>query len=615
MTEETIYLHATPTQTKQPFSIDDVARTVTVTWLSNPDVARTGYDGVPFIQRLDPATCDLSRLNSGSAPLTDSHLRVPISAQLGVVRRAWFEGGKGMAELAISHRSELDGLWRDVSAGIIRNCSIETKVSGWSLTPATATAPRIETAVSWMPIALSLVTIGADSGAVTMSFEKTEPKGERMNETVNTTADHSVTRAAEIATIRTMAKPFGLPSQLTEGFITRGLTREQAGTEILNELVARSNETQIDSSNPAASYATVTRDHGDGQFVAMADALVMRSNSSYKPVNPDQAREFVSMSLTDMAAQRLRAAGQSVPWTKNEVVSRAMTVSDFPALLTSTGDRTLRQAYEAAPAGVLKIALQRTARDFRAVSRLQLSSAPTLLEVPESAEFTQGSMAESKESYRLRTFGRIVALTRQSIVNDDLQAFQSLMGKMGVAAKQFEAGQMVSLLTSNPVMSDSVALFDTAHHNLGTGAPTALSVAALTAARKAMRLQKGLSGEAINATPRWLVVPASLETTGEQVLTLLNSTKIDDVNPFGNAGLSLIVDPRLDAAAGGTTAWYLATDVGQLEHLEYAYLESQQGVRLESRWGFEVDALQTKISLDFGCAATEFRGLYKSTGV
>ncbi|MGE5487325.1 MAG: hypothetical protein ACM3ZB_05835, partial [bacterium] len=76
-----------------PLSLDEERRTVRVCWLSTPDVPRAQWDGSQVIERLSPENCDLSRLNSGTAPVTDSHMRVPMSAQVGVVLRAWFERG------------------------------------------------------------------------------------------------------------------------------------------------------------------------------------------------------------------------------------------------------------------------------------------------------------------------------------------------------------------------------------------------------------------------------------------------------------------------------------------------------------------------------------------
>jgi len=76
--------------------------------------------------------------------------------------------------------------------------------------------------------------------------------------------------------------------------------------------------------------------------------------------------------------------------------------------------------------------------------------------------------------------------------------------------------------------------------------------------------------------------------------------------------LQVIVDARLDA--NSATAWYLAADFNQIDTIEYAYLEGQNGVYIESRQGFDVDGMEIKARLDFAAKAIDYRGLYKNVG-
>ena len=112
---------------------------------------------------------------------------------------------------------------------------------------------------------------------------------------------------------------------------------------------------------------------------------------------------------------------------------------------------------------------------------------------------------------------------------------------------------------------------------------------------------------------KYLIVPSALETTAEQYVTQTNIiyTKPSDFNPFANK-LQVLAEPRLDA--NSTTAWYLAGDPGQIDTIEYAYLEGNEGVYLESRIGFDVDGLELKARLDFAAKAIDWRGFYKNPG-
>ena len=73
------------------------------------------------------------------------------------------------------------------------------------------------------------------------------------------------------------------------------------------------------------------------------------------------------------------------------------------------------------------------ATDFKAMNRVQLGEAPQLLKVSEGGEFKRGTISESKESYRIETYGRVVAITRQVLINDDLDAFTRIPAMYGTA--------------------------------------------------------------------------------------------------------------------------------------------------------------------------------------
>ena len=208
--------------------------------------------------------------------------------------------------------------------------------------------------------------------------------------------------------------------------------------------------------------------------------------------------------------------------------------------------------------------------DFKTQYRIARSAAPALLEVAEGAEYTQGTFGERRETYALETFGRYFEITRQAIINDDLDAFTRLPAAFGQAAKRKEADLVYALLASNPTMADAVALFpfeprEPCEHPAGS-----LALATLGAARAAMRKQTGPGGIGyLNVAPVHLIVPASLETLAEE---LIASTSRSDVpNPEKNdfvRGLKLVVDPRLDDASA--TAWYLACNPSQCDTFEIA---------------------------------------------
>lgn len=78
---------------------------------------------------------------------------------------------------------------------------------------------------------------------------------------------------------------------------------------------------------------------------------------------------------------------------------------------------------------------------------MQLNGAPALLPVDEGGEFKQGTVGEGNEKYRVATYGRIVNYPRQSIINDDLRAFDRLITGFAGSARCLENRTVYSQIT------------------------------------------------------------------------------------------------------------------------------------------------------------------------
>jgi len=90
--------------------------------------------------------------------------------------------------------------------------------------------------------------------------------------------------------------------------------------------------------------------------------------------------------------------------------------------------------------------------------RVQLGEAPSLEKVLENGVFKRGTIGEGKESYRVETFGKIFAISRQVIINDDLDAFTRVPQLFGTAAANLESDTVWGIFITNPKMADNVRL-------------------------------------------------------------------------------------------------------------------------------------------------------------
>jgi hypothetical protein len=227
----------------------------------------------------------------------------------------------------------------------------------------------------------------------------------------------------------------------------------------------------------------------------------------------------------------------------------------------------------------------------------------------ESGELKHGSFEERKETYEVKTFGKMFALSREAITNDDLGAFAQAATIMGRAAAETEAQLFAALINSNPDMADSEPVFHSSHGNLAA-AGAAPSVTTLDEGRLAMRSQLDYDGETpLAAAPTYILASPKRETAIEQLLVAtINPTQATETNPF-HGKLTPLIDPRLDA-----DPWYLFADPGLVPVLEHAYLHGKSGPSVEMQPGWNTLGQEFRVYMDFGAGVVDPRGAFKNPG-
>jgi hypothetical protein len=623
---------------------------------------------------VSPEAVDMTRFEAGSVQVLDGHrAHGGTDAILGIAARGWIAGGEGRAQIKLrTSTPELAAKAADIKAGLVRAVSFGYSVQRYEITRAQDRTDGgnvpLYRATRWTPQEISFVAVPADPHAGTRSqtpaqghsttatpcefvraanAQPQEPS--QMPAPQNTTVVDDQTRAADAAAAQAAAAQaaaqaaaaeaatrsaditdlctrHGVPA-LASGLIRGGSTLDQARAAVLEEM-ARNDSARGGHVN-VGSIRTV-QDEVQTRMQGMEEAILSRVDSSVKLT--DNGRRFRSLGMLEMGRDYLHARGVStIGMDKMRVAAEMLnfrsgagmhTTSDFASIMANVANKRLRNAYDENP-GTYAMWARRApnAPDFKNISVAQLSGAPELLRTNEHGEFTYGTMRDGAETYAVLTHGRIVSLTRQAIINDDLRAFDRMVGAFGNSARRLENRVVYAQLTANANLSDGVPLFSAVtgarlQANVQTGAGSALQLSSLSAGRAAMRLMRGLNDEELNIAPAYLIVPAALEQTAYQ-LTSANyvpatTGAINEFRAGGRTAVMPVVEPLLDAASA--TQWYLAASNSQVDTVEYCYLDGAEGPVIEQEVGFEVDGVSYKCRLDFGAKAVDFRGLHRSAG-
>lgn len=447
-----------------------------------------------------------------------------------------------------------------------------------------------------------------------------EAKAENKVDEAKLRAEGTKAERLRISTIETRLTAAKLSSEVTTQLRTElidgEVSVEEATTKIFEALAKKS------ASQPPTNgghTAGITNDQGDKLRETMAATLLHR----YEPVRykgeAEKAREWMGFSLMEMGRECLKHKGQNLRGIgPSETAQLMLTTSDFPNILMDVANKTLRAGYENYPNTFQAFATRKTARDFKNINSVALGGGPPLVVVNEHGEIKEGVIKDSKETYALATYARIVAITRQTLINDDLSALTRIPELMGRKAAILEGDIVWAKITGNPNMADGNAIFSAAHANYdSTGA--VITVDSVGTGSAAITKQTGPEGDTLNLMPKFLVTPVSLRLTAQKlltpvttILTVTGGTPAVNAVPGWVQALTPITEPRLDKASG--TAWYLFADPSQIDTVEYAYLEGQEGMYFETKMGFEVDGVKFKARHDFGAQVVDYRGLYKSVG-
>lgn len=379
---------------------------------------------------------------------------------------------------------------------------------------------------------------------------------------------------------------------------------EKAREQLLNTVAQQQNPEPSNKDN-AHIYA------GNGNIVGDSVRASVMARAGYQDYEKDNA--FNSMTLRELARASLTERGIGVAtYNPMQMIGMAFThsTSDFGNILLDVANKAILLGWEENDETFEKWTKKGQLSDFKTAHRVGLGAFPSLRQVREGAEYKYVTLDDKGETIALATYGELFSITRQAIINDDMNMLTDVPMKFGRAAKATVGDLVYAVLIDNEKMSDKKALFSADHKNMITGG---MDVETISAGRTAMRQQK--EGErTLNIRPAFMLVPTTLETQAIQVVKS-GSVKGADVNaniinPVRDLA-EIIAEPRLDDAS--EKDWYMASRQGS-DTIEVAYLNGIDVPYIDQLEGFTSDGVTTKVRIDAGVAPVDYRGLLKVTG-
>ena len=427
--------------------------------------------------------------------------------------------------------------------------------------------------------------------------------------------------------------------------IDDGTTPDVLRDMVLQQISARhagpvSQRSRHDGGSTGQDRVELVADGLDQMAAGMTDALAVRMNLGLDDKARDRVRqsEYMGMSAVEMARRCLESNGQRVRgMNRNDIVGAALTASgrrgsfrvsadrgithtpsDFPALLENALNKAVLRGWEETPETWRMIGRPSSIPDFKPAPRSALGEMPSLPPIdPNTGEFRYVTVGDRKESIVLGTYGDIIGITRQALVNDDLAQFGRLGVKQGRAASRRVGDLVYFVLTSNPTMEQTgQALFSAQHNNLASnvGPP---NIERLDEMKVIMGLQQDpdQNVHGLGLRLQRVIVPLELETL-TRTLAVSQYDPADTnnsraPNPFQNT-FEVVADPRL--STDSDVVWYGSTEPDTYDVIEVGFLEGRQEPYMETRDGWTVDGIEMKVRIDAAAAPMDFRTMVRNAG-
>lgn len=399
-----------------------------------------------------------------------------------------------------------------------------------------------------------------------------------------------------------------------EPYIEGGQSEDQVRAAVLEVVKER-----MKPSTAGMPDVRVQKDEADKFREAASDSILLRAGRHIeKPT--EGARDLRGMRLRDLAVDCLTRAGRANAYRLDDdtLFREALTPdSQFTAILTNAVNKSMATAYRSAQITYQRWTGRGSNPDFKAATHYQISEAGDLVPMTQSGEFKFDEMQDLGVNKALATFGRSFGLSRQALINDDIGILTRVPEAYVRAAGRGINRLVYRMLGTNPVIFDGAQLFTAgAPHNNLAAQGAAIGVNSVGAGRAAMRTQRNLRGnEVLNIGPRFLLVPAALETIGQQFAsTNYIPNTMGNINPFAG-NLEVIADGELDVlGVPAPFPWFLAADPADIDTIEVTYLNGDDMPKLESQVGFDFLGIKWRIYIDYGVTVLDYRGLYMNSG-
>jgi len=330
-------------------------------------------------------------------------------------------------------------------------------------------------------------------------------------------------------------------------------------------------------------------------------------SAQFKDDDLNKSDDIRARSFTEIVQATLALSGKTTDATHRDPASMlkaAFSTRDIANVVSNIGNKFISEGFGAGEETWKLISEIIPMNDFKVNTGVDYVMGGLLDELAPDGEIQHAELSDTTRTIQLKTYAKMLAITRQDIINDDLGLFAAVAKRFG----------FMSIRTLNTkfwaaLQAAIAGNFTAPNGNLIT---TALGLAGLTDAETAFGALTDVDGNPIGMDASMVLTSKGLGVTAR---TLCYSPKVQgstakepDGNPFANRYLPI------DTSYRTGDPWFLVGNPVGIPLMSVGFLNGNQSPVIESADAdFNALGIQTRCVYDFGVAfANKDAAVYSS---
>lgn len=412
--------------------------------------------------------------------------------------------------------------------------------------------------------------------------------------------------------------------------IEAGWTSERAELEVLKAEQLRTRPTSftaaqgnVDQSKVLEAAFSMQRHHADTEKM-YSDQVLQAAHTQFRGGLSIQRMILMAAAANGMSVQPGMRIGpgnymEAMRYAMGRTIqATAFSSINLSGILSNVANKELLQGYMEEDATWREIAEVKSVSDFKTVTAYRLLDNMEYELLPPGGRIKHGTLGEESLTRSAKTYAKMFTITREDIINDDLNSFDDLRTRLGRgSAKKFNAIFWAAFMNNSSFFTSGLTNYISgATSNLGTdGVGLGLGV---TQFRKMKTTTADGKKVGVGGRPVTLLVPPELEHNADKLYVgsnLNTGSAAGEENTFKGKYRPVVAWQLSDADYTGNsaTAWYLFGD--QYKPMCVSFLNGQETPTIESDDAdFDQLGIQFRGYHDFGCDQWEKLSGVKSKG-